>query len=71
MVLVMFVALIGLVAGLCIGAALPFAVEYFAGDSIPAPANYALYPGPLVLATAFGVLTAFGFTVLPLRNNFV
>ncbi len=68
MVLVMFVAMIGLAAGLAIGAALPFAVEYFAGSSIPAPANYALYPGPLILATAFGVLTAFGFAVLPLSR---
>nr|TFG54525.1 MAG: FtsX-like permease family protein [Hyphomicrobiales bacterium] len=68
MVLVMFVAMIGLVAGLVIGAALPFAVEYFVGDAIPAPANYALYPGPLVLAAAFGVLTAFGFAVLPLSR---
>jgi len=68
MVLVMFVAMIGLVAGLGIGAALPFAVDYFVGSTIPAPANYALYPGPLVLATAFGILTAFGFTVLPLAR---
>ncbi|MEE8438923.1 MAG: FtsX-like permease family protein [Micropepsaceae bacterium] len=68
MVLVMFVAMIGLAAGLAIGAALPFAVEYFAGSSIPAPANYALYPRPLILAAAFGVLTAFGFAVLPLSR---
>jgi putative ABC transport system permease protein len=68
MVLVMFVAIISLMAGVAIGAALPFAVEYYAGNSIPAPANYALYPGPLVLASAFGILTAFGFAVLPLAR---
>jgi putative ABC transport system permease protein len=68
LLLVMFVAALGLIAGLIIGAALPFVVEYFAGDAIPAPANYALYPGPLVLATAFGILTAFGFAVLPLAR---
>jgi len=68
MVLVMFVAMLGLIAGLIVGAALPYAVEFFAGDAIPAPANYALYPGPLFLATAFGILTAFGFAVLPLAR---
>lgn len=68
LVLVMFVAMLGLIAGLLIGAALPFAVEYFAGDAIPAPANYAVYPGPLFLAAAFGILTAFGFAVLPLAR---
>jgi len=35
---IMAVACVGLVLGLAIGAALPFAVEYFFGASIPAPA---------------------------------
>ena len=68
LVLVMIVAALGLGAGLVIGAILPYAVEYFAGSSIPAPANYALYAGPLILAAAFGVLTAFAFAVLPLAR---
>jgi putative ABC transport system permease protein len=68
MVLVMIVASLGLVMGLVIGAALPFAIEYFAGASIPVPAHYALYPTPLFLAAVFGVLTAFGFAVLPLAR---
>ena len=68
LVLVMTLAALGIVVGLIAGAALPFAVDYFFGDRIPAPANYALYPGPLVLAAAFGVLTAFGFAIVPLAR---
>ncbi len=68
LVLVMTVAMIGLVLGLVIGAALPFVVEAVAGTSIPVPADYALYPAPLILAAAFGLLTAFGFAVLPLAR---
>jgi len=65
---IMAVACIGLVLGLAIGAALPFAVEYFFGASIPAPANYAVYPGPLALAAVFGLLAAAGFAIPPLAR---
>src|SRR5207248_8170096 len=65
---IMAVAAVGLVLGLALGAALPFAVEHFFGDQIPAPAHYAVYPGPLVLAAAFGTLAALGFAILPLAR---
>jgi putative ABC transport system permease protein len=68
LVQIMAVACIGLVLGLALGAALPFAVEYFFGASIPAPANYAVYPGPLVLAAMFGLLAAAGFAIPPLAR---
>ncbi len=68
LVQIMAVAGIGLVLGLALGAALPFAVEYFFGASIPAPANYAVYPGPLVLAAVFGLLAAAGFAIPPLAR---
>ena len=68
LVQIMAVACIGLVLGLALGAALPFAVEYFFGASIPAPANYAVYPGPLVLAAVFGLLAAAGFAIPPLAR---
>ena len=68
LVQIMAVACIGLVLGLVLGAALPFAVEYFFGASIPAPANYAVYPGPLVLAAVFGLLAALGFAIPPLAR---
>jgi putative ABC transport system permease protein len=65
---IMAVACIGLVLGLLMGAALPFVVEYFFGASIPAPANYAVYPGPLALAAVFGLLAALGFAIPPLAR---
>jgi len=65
---IMAVAAVGLVLGLVLGAALPFAVEHFFGEEIPAPAHYAVYPGPLVLAAAFGTLAALGFAILPLAR---
>ncbi len=68
LVQIMAVACIGLVLGLALGAALPFAVEYFFGASIPAPANYAVYPGPLALAAVFGLLAAAGFAIPPLAR---
>ncbi len=68
LVQVLFVAIIGIVLGLALGAALPFAVQYFAGDQIPAPAHYAIYWQPLLLAAAFGVLASFAFAILPLAR---
>jgi putative ABC transport system permease protein len=65
---IMAVAAVGLVLGLALGAALPFLVEHFFGEQIPAPAHYAVYPGPLVLAAAFGTLAALGFAILPLAR---
>ena len=65
---IMAVAAVGLVLGLALGAALPFAVEHFFGEQIPAPAHYAVYAGPLVLAAAFGTLAALGFAILPLAR---
>jgi putative ABC transport system permease protein len=65
---IMAVAGLGLVLGLMIGAALPFAVEHFFGEQIPAPAHYAVYAGPLALAAAFGTLAALGFAIPPLAR---
>ena len=65
---VMIVAVLGLALGLFFGAALPFLVGYFFGAEIPAPAHYAIYPGPLVLAAAFGILAALAFAVPPLAR---
>ena len=68
LVQIMAVAALGLVLGLCLGAALPFAVEHLFGSEIPAPAHYAVYPGPLALAAAFGTLAALGFAIPPLAR---
>ncbi|MGV8997745.1 MAG: ABC transporter permease [Parvibaculaceae bacterium] len=63
---VMALALVGVLIGLSIGAAIPFLLEAFAGHLIPVPAALGLYAGPLVLAGAYGVLTALAFAIWPL-----
>jgi len=63
---VMALAFVGITIGLAIGAAVPFLLETFAGHLIPVPAALGLYAGPLVLAGAYGVLTALAFAIWPL-----
>ncbi|MES1991517.1 MAG: FtsX-like permease family protein [Pseudomonadota bacterium] len=66
LVQVMALAIVGIVLGLAIGAAVPFLLETFAGHLIPVPAALGLYWGPLVLAGAYGVLAALAFAIWPL-----
>ncbi len=65
---ILAVAALALSLGLGLGAALPFAVGYFFGADIPAPARYALYAGPLALAAVFGALAGLGFSIPPLAR---
>ncbi|MEJ0025149.1 MAG: FtsX-like permease family protein [Rhizomicrobium sp.] len=65
---VMAIATAAVIVGLMLGAALPFAVEYFLGSDIPAPAHFALYPAPLAFAAAFGLLSAIACAVPPLAR---
>ncbi len=65
---VMAIALAAVVLGLVLGALLPFAVEYFYGSDIPAPAHFALYVQPLLLAGTFGLLSAIACAVPPLAR---
>ena len=63
---VMFVAAVGTLIGLVIGAALPFAVAAGLGSIIPFPLEAAIYPRELLAGTAYGLLTALAFSLLPL-----
>jgi putative ABC transport system permease protein len=65
---VMVIALAAVALGLALGAAMPFAIAQFYGGEIPAPAVYAIYPGPLFLATIFGLLSAAAFSIPPLAR---
>ncbi len=65
---VMAIAVMAVLCGLVLGALLPFAVEYFYGSDIPAPAHFALYAEPLILAAVFGLLSAVAFAVPPLSR---
>ncbi len=54
--------------GLVAGAAAPWLVATLASDLLPVPPQLGLYPAPLGLALAFGVLTAVLFAVVPLSR---
>jgi putative ABC transport system permease protein len=60
------VALLGIAAGLALGAALPFFVNALFGAIIPFPLAPAIFPGELALGLVYGLLTAFVFAIAPL-----
>jgi putative ABC transport system permease protein len=61
-------ALAGTAIGVIAGAAIPAAGVALFGDSLPVPAAAGIYPGPLLLAAAYGLLTAGAFTLWPLAR---
>ncbi len=63
---VMAIALAAVVLGSTIGAVAPYALSYFYKDSLPLPPELGVYPAPLLLAAAFGLLSAVVFAVPPL-----
>lgn len=63
---VMAVALLGSLAGAAAGAALPFLLASMLGPLIPLPLAPAVHPGELMLALAYGLLTALAFALWPL-----
>lgn len=63
---VMIIASLGTAIGLVVGAGLPFALDALFHDDLPLPLSPTLSPGQLVLAAAYGLLTALGFAILPL-----
>jgi len=65
---VMAVALLATALGACLGAALPFATVWFYGDALPVPPSFGFYPMPILLALAFGLLSAVAFAVPPLSR---
>ncbi|MEI9994089.1 MAG: FtsX-like permease family protein [Rhizomicrobium sp.] len=65
---VMAIAALAVVTGLILGALLPFGVQYAFAQDLPAPAHFALYPGPLLFAAAFGLLSAIACAVPPLSR---
>jgi putative ABC transport system permease protein len=65
---VMVIACTAVIAGLALGCAFPFLVEWLYAKALPVPAHFALYPKPLGLAAMFGVLSAIAFAVVPLSR---
>jgi putative ABC transport system permease protein len=63
---VLALALTGILLGLVAAAALPPLAVWLLRDLLPVPPVLGLYPTPLLLAAAYGLLTALGFALLPL-----
>jgi putative ABC transport system permease protein len=61
-------ASLGIAIGLGLGAACPFLLAWIAGNKLPVPALFAVYPGPLLKAALFGALSAGAFCLLPLAR---
>lgn len=63
---VLALAVLGALIGIALGAAVPVAAGPLLADRLPVAARVALYPGPLLLAGAFGVIAALAFSIWPL-----
>ncbi|MDO5529894.1 MAG: FtsX-like permease family protein [Paracoccus sp. (in: a-proteobacteria)] len=59
---------IGVLAGLALGAALPLIAAPWIAAAMPLPAAFGVYAAPLAEAGLYGVLTALVFTLLPLAR---
>ncbi|HUB46038.1 MAG TPA: FtsX-like permease family protein [Acetobacteraceae bacterium] len=66
LVQVLTLSVAGIVVGLAAGAALPLVAMTFLRDMLPVPPVLGVYPGPLLLAAAYGLLTALAFALWPL-----
>ncbi|WP_454852461.1 ABC transporter permease [Rhizobium binxianense] len=62
------IALGGIVVGLVIGALSPMLAAQFLAEFLPVSTEPTLYPGALLLATLFGMLTTLAFAILPLGH---
>ncbi len=65
---VLALASLGIAIGLALGAATPFAVNALVGDSFGWQGVSAVFPAPLALAAAFGVLITLVFSLWPLQH---
>lgn len=63
---VLVLAAAGTLIGLAVGAAAPIAAAELAGSLLPFDLPVRLYPLPLAVAAAFGLLTALAFSLWPL-----
>ena len=68
LVQVMCMALMGVAIGLIVGAVIPAAIADLLRDALPVVSQIGLYWEPLLLAGAFGILTALAFSVWPIAR---
>ncbi len=62
------VAVGAVLLGLAVGAAVPWIVVAVAGEALPAPPRLSIYPLPLLVSAAYGLLIAFAFAIVPLAQ---
>lgn len=62
------VAIIGILAGLVLGAIAPLVASYYLAGFLPISTEPTLYPGALLLAAMFGILVTLSFAILPLGH---
>ena len=65
---VLVLCAVGIVVGVIVGAALPAGAVVLYGDALPVPAEVGIYPRPLLLAAAYGLLTAGAFALWPVAR---
>src|SRR6056297_3586964 len=61
-------ALLGILGGLILGVGLPVALGPVIAERLPVPAVFAPYPGPMIEATLYSVLSVLIFTLWPLAR---
>jgi putative ABC transport system permease protein len=61
-------AALGVALGVAVGAVVPLILGWIAGDKLPIPALFDLYPWPLAKAALFGLLAAAAFSLAPLAR---
>lgn len=66
---ILALAVIGIIAGLVLGAGIPLLLAPLIEAQLPFPANIALAPMPLVEAAFYGLITALLFTLWPLART--
>ncbi|MDB5717784.1 MAG: hypothetical protein JWM38_1211 [Sphingomonas bacterium] len=62
------VAIGAVIAALLVGAFVPWLVGRIAAGALPVPPRIGVYPVPLLLAAAYGLLVALAFALLPLAR---
>ena len=62
------VAGLAILGGMAVGAMVPAAVGWVAGNALPVEPKFALYPLPLLLSGAYGLLAVLLFSIAPLAR---
>ncbi len=68
LLLVLVITALGVAAGLVIGTGTPILVSGLMADLLPFRVQFSLHPLPLLLAAAYGFLTALAFAIWPLAR---